>query len=255
MIERRIRNSRKKQIPHPVQKTNGVRNDKFWSSLECGEADLRLLCRLGQSEFGGAVRAELVGVGDFALALRAGGMEIAFAVGAEIEPGIDAGGALRAGEGKRFSNKKIDDEANEEVAAGEQKNEQCPQAGIHATALGVAIDIAEREKQDGESDSAQGDDAAELKIGKLRVVTERFIAGEYGSVGLEAMMIDGEADDQGEEVEQEAQHDEPLGDDAELIAEAAVFALAAEADEAKAFCKCVGHVSILFCSSTQFVSH
>src|SRR6266481_3465922 len=150
---------------------------------------------LGVRKFGGAIGAELVGVGDFSLALRAGRMEIAFAAGAEIEAGIDAGGALRAGVGKRLSDEQIDDEADEEVAAGQQKNQQRPQAGIHATALGITIDVTEREKQNREGDGAKGDDGTELKIGKLRVVAERFIAGEDGSVGLKAIMVDREADD------------------------------------------------------------
>src|ERR1700756_4669269 len=166
-------------------------------------------------------------------------MEIAPATGAKIEARIDTGGALRAGVGKRFTDKQIDDEANEEVAAGEQKNQQGPQAGIHATALGVAINIAEREKQDGEGDCAKGEDTAELEIGKLRVVGEKFIAGKDGSAGLKAVMVDGEADDEGEDVEQEAQNDEPFRDDAKLVAEAGVLALAAETDEAKTFCECV----------------
>jgi hypothetical protein len=178
--------------------------------------------------------------------LRASGMQIAFTVGAEIEARIDAGGTLRTGVGKRLPDEQIDDETNEEVTAGQEENQQRPQAGIHATALGVAIDIAEREKQNGEGDCAKGDDTAELKIGKLRVVAERFIAGEYGSVGLKAIMIDREADYEGEDIEQETHNDEPLRDDAKLIAEAAVLPLAAEANEAKTFCECVGHVSFLF---------
>jgi hypothetical protein len=181
-------------------------------------------------------------------------MEIAFAVGAEIEPGIDAGGALRAGEGKRLSDKQIDDEADEEITAGEHKNEKCPQAGIHAPALGVAIDIAEREKQNRDENRGKGDNSAELKIGKLRVVAERFIAWEYPSAGLKAIVIDGEAYDEGDDVEKEAQHNEPLRDDAKLIAEAAVFALAAEADEAKTFCECVRHVIFLFCAAAKIDS-
>jgi hypothetical protein len=84
-------------------------------------------------------------------------------------------------------------------------------------------------------------------------VAERFIAGEYGAAGLKAMKINGEADDEGEDVEQEAQNDEPLGDDAKFIAEAAVFPLAAEADEAKTFCESVRHVSFLFCATTTIV--
>jgi hypothetical protein len=85
-------------------------------------------------------------------------------------------------------------------------------------------------------------------------VAERFIAWEYPSAGLKAIVIDGEAYDDGDDEEQEAQNNEPLRDNAELIAEADIFALAAEADEAKTFCECVRHVIFLFGAAAKFVS-
>src|SRR5258707_10537475 len=96
---------------------------RFWGFLELEGRGSLLWGGFGLCEVGGAVGAELIGVRDFALALRAGGVKIAFTVGTEIEAGIDSGGGFRGSEGEGLSNEQIDGEANEEVAAGEEKNE------------------------------------------------------------------------------------------------------------------------------------
>src|SRR5260370_795947 len=106
-----------------------------------------------------AIGAELIGFRDFALALRAGGMQIAFAIWTEVEAGADRGAALRAIVGKRLAHQQINDEAEDDVAGHQHENEERPEGGVPAAALGGFVDVADHENPEGENYRHTGENA------------------------------------------------------------------------------------------------
>src|SRR6266850_1357704 len=199
---------------------------------------------LGVRKFGGAVGAKLVGVGDFALALRAGGMEIAFAVGAEIEPGGNGCGALRASVGQRLANQQVDDQADEEVCRRKDQDQQGPQARVHATSLGVAINVAERKNENREKGRHEGDYPCKPQAGENRI-TAQGIVREDGIAGMHVVEIDASADDQRQDVKSDTRPHEPLGENAEFFAKGGAFALPAKANHAQTLVPGIRHTVFL----------
>ena len=98
-----------------------------------------------------AVGAKFVGFGDFALALRAGGVQVAFTVGAEVEARVYRCATLRTVVRQRLAHQQIDDKAENEIPGYQHKDQERPERGVHAAALGVLIDVAGHENDQGEN--------------------------------------------------------------------------------------------------------
>jgi len=73
-------------------------------------------------------------------------MKVVFATGTEIEARGNSGSALRTLVGKRLANEQINNQADQEVSRREDENEKGPEPGVHTAASGVAINVAEHEK-------------------------------------------------------------------------------------------------------------
>jgi hypothetical protein len=185
-------------------------------------------------EIGGAVWAEFVGIGDLALAGGAGWAKIGFAVRAEIETCVDASGAVGAGVRERFPDKQVEDETDKGDAARKDKDEESPEDGVHIAAFGIAVDVTKHEEPARDDDGGKSDNAGQSEAGEFGLIAIAFV-GEDGSAVVQVVDVDRYTDDEREDGQREAETDEPARDDAELVAKGGVFALAAEADEAKAF--------------------
>lgn len=189
-------------------------------------------------QVGAALRAELVGVGDFAAALRARRMQVVLTAGAEIVARRDDRGALRAREGQRLANEQVDDEADDAVGRGEYKDEQSPENGMHAAALGVLVNVTEHEEECREEDGTGGDHASQGEAGGNRIA-EPFRVGreKITLIVPHVVNVGGDADDNGDEPESDAGPEQPARNDAEFVAESGALALPAESDHTHAFIK------------------
>jgi len=192
------------------------------------------------TQFGGAIGAELVAVGDFALALRTSRVEVVFAIGTEIEARGNGGGALRALVGKGLANEQINDQTDQKVGRREDENQKGPQAGVHAATPGVAIHIAKHEQEGRHTQGHQRDQNREVEAGQRRAVAEAFVR-EDGISCLEVVEVDRQAGDKTRDVKRHAEPDKPFRDDAQLFAESGALALAAEADQAETLIQRLGH--------------
>src|SRR5208283_973943 len=188
-------------------------------------------------QIGAALGAELVSVGDFAAALWARRMQVVLAVGAEIVARGNGRGALRAREGQRLANEQIDDQADDAVGRGKDKDEQSPKHGMHAAALGVFVNVAEHEQKAGKEKGSASDDGGQGKAGS-HLMTEPFRVGrEIAFIVVHAVDVDGDADSECDEPEGYARPDQPAWDDAEFVAKSGALAFPAEADQTHAFVK------------------
>jgi hypothetical protein len=142
---------------------------------------------------------------------------------------------LRAGEGKRLANEQINDQANQEISGRKDENQERPEASIHAAALGVAIDVAKHKQHERQGESQTGDDSKESEAGQESAIAQAFVSREDWAAGLKVAEVDAQADDETEGVENDAGPHNPFGDDAQFLAKRGTLALAAEADQAKAF--------------------
>lgn len=146
-----------------------------------------------------ALWAELVGGGDFAAALRARRMQVVLAAGAEIEARGNRRGALWAREGQRLANEQVNDEADDAVGRGENKDEQGPKHGMHAAALGVFENVTEHEEKGGNEDGCACNDTGQGEAGSNPIAEPFGVGREIVVIVLHIVDVDGDADDNRDE--------------------------------------------------------
>jgi len=159
-------------------------------------------------------------------------MEIAFTVWAEVETGSDCGGALGAGIGKRLTQEQVDDEADESPCREEDEDHDGPEKRVHAAALGVAIDVSDKEDEAGEEDGHRGDNSGKSERGEVGVVVQ---LRRENLAAARIVHVDHIADGLSREKKQEDQNDEPARDDLELAPETESLFAAAETVQAHSF--------------------
>src|SRR5579859_6074158 len=110
-------------------------------------------------QFRRAVRTELVRLCNLSFAIGTGRIQVALTVRAKIEPRTDRLFAARAGIRERLAHQQINDQADD--ADGSRKHKEhkpSPQRRVHATALRVAIHVAEHEDASRENEGDSRDD-------------------------------------------------------------------------------------------------